>query len=550
MNKPVRVLLAAALLASALPSYAAALTPEQQAIHVLNRLGYGPKPGDIERVVQMGVQRYVESQLHPESIPYPEALTQRLATLASANAPAGDVVRDFEQLRKDVRDEEEGARQRRRAELAKISREAAEARLLRAIDSPRQLEEVMVEFWYNHFNVFAGKGIDRALVASYERDAIRPHAMGSFRELLGATAHHPAMLFYLDNFQSTSSDFVPGGAAAGAKARARGLNENYARELMELHTLGVDGGYTQKDVTELARMLTGWSFDQRRLVRENETFRFDPKRHDNGVKTWLGREVAPNGQREGEMALDVLAMHPATARHVSYQLAQYFVSDAPPSALVDRMARTWAETHGDIRSVLKTLFTSEEFLSPAAVGAKFKTPYQFVVSAVRASDTPVANIAPLVGTLAQLGMPLYGCQTPNGYKDTQEAWLNPDALTRRITFATALGAGRLAISTPPAPQQMADTASAAMPARAVAGSMAAPGGMEMGGSAPAPMAAATVSAAAMAAAMPANARPLDAARLEATLGSAVSRRTLDIVAANAGELRSAMLLGSPDFMQH
>jgi hypothetical protein len=200
--------------------------------------------------------------------------------------------------------------------------------------------------------------------------------------------------------------------------------------------------------------------------------------------------------------------------------------------------------------VLKTLFTSEEFLSPAAVGAKFKTPYQFVVSAVRASDTPVANIAPLVGTLTQLGMPLYGCQTPNGYKDTQDAWLNPDALTRRITFATALGSGRLAISTPPAPQQMAGTASAAMPARAMPGSMAAPAGMEMGGSAPAPMAAATVSAAAMAAAMPANAKPLDAARLEATLGSAVSRRTLDIVAANAGELRSAMLLGSPDFMQH
>jgi uncharacterized protein (DUF1800 family) len=555
--KPVRIMLAAALLVAALPLQAATLTPEQQAVHVLNRLGYGPKPGDIERVVQMGVQRYIDTQLHPETIPYPDALAQRLAALTSANAPAGEVVGEYAELRKDVRQEDEGARERRRAGLAKITREAAEARLLRAVDSPRQLEEVMVDFWYNHFNVFANKGIDRALVASYERDAIRPHVLGSFRELLGATAHHPAMLFYLDNFQSTSSDFAPGGAAAGAKARARGLNENYARELMELHTLGVDGGYTQKDVTELARMLTGWTFDQRRLVRDNETFRFDPRRHDNGVKTWLGREVAPGGQREGEMALDVLAMHPATARHVSYRLAQYFVSDAPPAALVDRMARTWAQTGGDIRSVLGTLFASEEFMSPAAVGAKFKTPYQFVISAVRASDTPVANIAPLVGTMNQLGMPLYGCLTPDGYKNTQEAWLNPDALTRRITFATALGSGRIAISTPPPAAPMAGSASAAMPARAVSGAMpgAMPGAMaaaaqmDMGASAPAPMITTTASAVAMAAVMPANAKPLDAARLQATLGGAVSRRTLDIVAANAGELRAAMLLGSPDFMQ-
>jgi uncharacterized protein (DUF1800 family) len=559
MNKPVRIILAAALLVSALPVSAAALTPEQQAVHVLNRLGYGPRPGDIGRVAQMGVQRYIDSQLHPESIPFPEALAQRLAALGSANAPAGEVLGEFAELRKDVRDEDEGARQRRRAGVARITREAAEARLLRAVDSPRQLEEVMVDFWYNHFNVFSGKGIDRALVASYERDAIRPHAMGSFRELLGATAHHPAMLFYLDNFQSTSSGFVPGGAQAGAKARARGLNENYARELMELHTLGVDAGYTQKDVTELARMLTGWTFDQRRLVRDNETFRFDPKRHDNGVKTWLGREVGPGGQNEGEMALDVLALHPSTARHVSYKLAQYFVSDTPPAALVDRMARTWAETRGDIRSVLKTLFASDEFMAPAAVGAKFKTPYQFVVSAVRASDTPVANIAPLVGTMGQLGMPLYGCQTPNGYKNTQEAWLNPDALTRRITFATALGSGRIAISTPPANPLGAGSAAAAMPARAaraaamadsMADSMAAPAQMDMGGSASAPMVTTTASAVAMAAANPANAKPLDAARLQATLGGAVSKRTLDIVAANAGDLRAAMLLGSPDFMQY
>ncbi|HWJ93955.1 MAG TPA: DUF1800 domain-containing protein, partial [Telluria sp.] len=395
-----------------------------------------------------------------------------------------------------------------------------------------------LDFWFNHFNVFAGKGIDRALVASYERDAIRPFALGAFRDLLGATAKHPAMLFYLDNFLSTSPTF--------AQARARGLNENYARELMELHTLGVDGGYTQKDVTELARMLTGWTFDQRRLVRENETFRFDPKRHDNGAKTWLGREVAGAGQREGEMALDVLAVHPATARHISYKLAQYFVSDAPPQALVERIARTWQESRGDIRLVLRTLFTSDEFMAPAVVGAKFKTPYQFVVSAVRASGTPVRNVAPLVGTLAQLGMPLYGCQTPDGYKNTQDAWLNPDALTRRITFATALGSGRLPLGAQPVDAAPAMVAAVAPPARAMPSGVDVP---PMGAIAPAarvPAMVPTVAGAAMAAA----AQAPDAAQLQATLGITLSPHTRDTVARNPVELRSAMLLGSPDFMQH
>jgi uncharacterized protein (DUF1800 family) len=549
MKNPFRLALLVAVAVAAQPLFAATPSPEQQAIHVLNRLGYGPRPGDIERVTQMGVQRYIDTQLHPESIPYPDALTERLATLETANQPPGDVLREFVELRKEARDEKEGAKQRRHEGYAKIAREAAEARLLRAIDSPRQLEEAMVDFWYNHFNVFAGKGIDRALVASYERDAIRPYALGSFRDLLGATAHHPAMLFYLDNFLSTSSDFTPGGAANGAKAKARGLNENYARELMELHTLGVDAGYTQKDVTELARMLTGWTFDQRRLLRNNETFRFDRKRHDQGAKTWLGRAVAPNGRQEGEMALDVLAVHPATAHHISYQLAQYFVSDAPPAALVDRMARTWLQTKGDIRSVLKTLFTSDEFMAPAAVGAKFKTPYQFVVSAVRASAAPVSNVAPLLGTMNQLGMPLYGCQTPDGYKNTQEAWLNPDALTRRITFATALASGRIALSAPPRAPQQATSAAAAMPAMAATASTMVP---PMGAAAPStavPMVTATVSGAAMAAATPTMA-PLDAAKLQATLGGAVSKRTLDTLARNRAELRAAMLLGSPDFMQH
>jgi len=454
---------------------AGSLSAEQQAAHVLNRLAFGPKPGDIERVAQTGVQRYIDAQLKPQSLAYPTALTERLAALAAANASAGDIAGQFAELRKQVRDEDEGAKQRRRAGLAAIALETAEARVARAIDSPRQLEEVMVDFWYNHFNVFSGKGIDRALVASYERDAIRPYAMGRFRDLLGATAKHPAMLYYLDNYLSSAADYTPG--------RARGLNENFARELMELHTLGVDGGYAQKDVTELARMLTGWTYDQRALVRSNQTFRFDPQRHDEGTKHWLGREVASQGQREGEMALDVLAMHPSTARHLSFKLAQYFVQDKPPPALVERMARSYLDSKGDIGAVLGTL----------------------------------------------LGMPLYGCQTPDGYKNTQEAWLNPDALTHRITFATALAGGKLALATrPPLPLRpaamrsqmgnMMDAATQESPeATAVAAATAAP--------------------------------PLDAAQLQATLAGMVSNRTLATVAASAGPLRAAMLLGSPDFMQ-
>ena len=522
-------ILAACALAPAL--HAAPLAPDQQAVHVLNRLAFGPRPGDVERVQHLGVQRYIDEQLHPESIPMPPELAARLDKLDTVQRSAGTALGEYLELRKEVRNEEEGAKQRRRVEQGRAAREEAEARLVRAIESPRQLEEVMVDFWFNHFNVFAGKGIDRALVASYERDAIRPYALGSFRTLLGATAKHPAMLFYLDNVVSSTP-------RPNARGRAQGLNENYARELMELHTLGVDGGYTQRDVTELARMLTGWTFDQRRLVRVGETFRFDPARHDNGAKSWLGRDIAPAGQGEGELALDVLAMHPATARHVSFQLAQYFVSDAPPPSLVDRMARTWLASQGDIRAVLKTLFSSSEFMDSAAAGAKFKTPYQFVVSAARASNAPLVNVGPLVNTMSQLGMPLYGCQTPDGYKNTQDAWLNPDALTRRIAFATALAAGRLPLGSKPAAPAPAPAASE--PMQNLAGSDAS-AAMFMPPAAPAPAPVSTPAPVPV---------PVDPQRLQATLAGALSPATLGTVARHPDNLRAAMLLGSPDFMQH
>ena len=527
-----RLSLLACLPIAALAAQADLATP-QQAAHVLNRLGYGARPGDIERVQQMGVQRYIEAQLDPASLPLPPALQQRLDAIAINRQSTGSVLSDFLAVRLQAKDEDDQRRQQRRATVVRIAEETAHVRLVRAIDSPRQLEEVMVDFWFNHFNVFSGKGLDRALVGSYERDAIRPHAMGTFRELLGATAKHPAMLYYLDNYLSTAADFQQRGAAqkgATPKARGSGLNENYARELMELHTLGVDGGYTQTDVTELARMLTGWTFDPRQLVKSEQTFRFSAERHDGGDKLWLGHHVGNQGQREGEFALDVLARHPATARHLSVLLAQYFVQDDPPPALVERMAQRYLSTGGDIRSVLRTLFFSPEFMAPAAVGSKFKTPYQFVVSAARAADVPVNNVRPLLGALNQLGMPLYGCQTPDGYKNTRTAWLNPDALSRRIAFASSLAGGKLPLAQ--VPDMPAAGGDGTPPRERRVDATPAKAGTDL----PADL--------------PADLPVLDAAPLLTTLGPVISARTSDTVARNPQALRAAMLLGSPDFMQH
>jgi uncharacterized protein (DUF1800 family) len=390
----------------------------------------------------------------------------------------------------------------------------------------------MVDFWFNHFNVFAGKGLDRVLVENYEREAIRPYAMGRFRDLLGATAKHPAMLFYLDNWMSAAPGYQPP-RFAGPLAKATGLNENYARELMELHTLGVDGGYTQKDVTELARVLTGWTLNPR-ATSGPSVFAFDARRHDDGDKEWLGRHVAPQGQAEGEFALDVLAAHPSTAHHIAYELAQYFVADQPSPALVDRLAQRFRQTGGDTTAVLKTLFDSPEFRAPSARGTKFKTPYQYVVSTVRASALPVSNVRPLLLTLYQLGMPLYGCQTPDGYKNTEEAWLNPDAVTRRITFATAFASGRLPFARP---IDAADSAGATMKAMQRVADKGERN--DMGDKNPSGQF------------NPAWATPpVDANALLLALGDGVSSKTRSAVAQTAPELRAALVLGSPDFMRH
>jgi uncharacterized protein (DUF1800 family) len=342
-----------------------------------------------------------------------------------------------------------------------VGGELSSAKLLRAIYSERQLDEVMTDFWYNHFNVFIGKGPDRYMITAYERDVIRPHALGKFKDLLVATAKSPAMLFYLDNWESVGPNselaiYGPQGRRQQVRrgpfgvyrmpprpqqqANRRGLNENYAREIMELHTLGVDGGYTQKDVTELAKVLTGWSIDQ---PQRGGSFRYNDRAHEPGKKYVLGHKVDDHGEGEGMEMLDILAHHPSTARFISKKLAMRFVSDNPPQSLIDSMAETFLAKDGDIREVLRTMFRAPEFWATDAYRAKMKTPFEFVASSARASGVEVQNAMPLVQNLNRMGMPLYAMQPPTGYSMKAETWVNSAALLARMNFALQLGVGRL-----------------------------------------------------------------------------------------------------------
>lgn len=345
-----------------------------------------------------------------------------------------------------------------------VDGELTQAKLLRAIYGRRQLEEVMTDFWFNHFNVFVGKGPDRYMITAYERDVIRAHALGKFKDLLTATAKSPAMLFYLDNWQSIgpNSDLAKYGPGArrpvyagrrprmapvprprntpAAKNRPSGLNENYAREIMELHTLGVEGGYTQNDVTELAKVLTGWTIEE---PQRGGDFKFNERAHEPGTKHVLGHKIGEHGEKEGMEMLEILAHHPSTARFISRKLAMRFVSDDPPQSLIDRMAKTFLKKDGDIREVLRTMFHSPEFLDPAAYRAKVKTPLEFVASSARASGVEINNAMPLVQALNRMGMQLYGMQPPTGYSMKAETWVNSSALINRMNFAVQLGTGRL-----------------------------------------------------------------------------------------------------------
>src|SRR5882724_2284852 len=533
----------------------AKLTQDQRILHVLNRLGFGARPGDVERVKAMGVDKYIEQQLSPEKIndAASEAKLQNLETLRIPTAELyekypqpGQLLKQL-QKRNDLPADLAAARdnrvkgganaagantaktgdaisgemqtstnpnakpanpaadqnplnnpQYRQAMMAYfkennlrpaqfLTGELQMSRILRAVYSERQLQEVMVDFWTNHFNVYAAKGADRWLLTSYDRDTIRPHTLGKFYDLLLADAQSPAMLFYLDNFQSVSPNAQPQQRPGAGRPlqqlrdrpltmsnnpqdrrpqqqqqqQRRGINENYARELMELHTLGVDGGYTQKDVQEVARCFTGWTiFAPRgagaaaqaitngrladRLRTDAGKFYFNPRAHDDGEKIVLGHKIpAGGGAKDGLMVLDIVAHHPATAKFIATKLVRHFVSDDAPPALVDRVAQTFIKSDGDIREVLKVIFSSPEFSSADAYRAKVKRPFELAISAVRTLGADTNGGPQMHQWIARMGQPLYGFQTPNGYPDVAENWVNTGALLERMNFALALVSNRI-----------------------------------------------------------------------------------------------------------
>jgi uncharacterized protein (DUF1800 family) len=322
-----------------------------------------------------------------------------------------------------------------------VAGELTEAKIYRAVYSERQLEEVLTDFWFNHFNIYLDKGADKWLTTAFERDAVRPHVLGNFKDLLRATAEHPAMLFYLDNWQSISNDTGEKLRRVAPKAKTRGLNENYARELMELHTLGVDGGYTQKDVQEVARCFTGWTI---REPNRGGEFYFAPRAHDNGEKTVLGVTIpAGGGVNDGLQVIDILAKHPSTAKFLSRKLAMRFVADEPPPALVNRMAASYLKTGGDLKAVLRTMIDSPEFFSEGAYLAKMKSPLEMVAGALRATGATVTNALPVSQAIANMGQPLYRKQEPTGYSNNGEEWVNSAGLLARINFALGLSENKI-----------------------------------------------------------------------------------------------------------
>lgn len=501
------------------------LTEDEAIVHALNRLAYGPRPGDVERIRQMGLEKWIDQQLNPESID-DSALDQRLEKYPTLSMSSKQLLDEFpppaqaakkegvtkEEYKQEIQDKRRAAMaetqtmesgneniDKAQEQLAKIQgpnrivAELSMAKIDRAIYSNRQLDAVMEDFWFNHFNVFAGKGADRWLLTSYVRDTIRPHTMGKFQDLLTATAKSPAMLFFLDNwlsvdpvafqqykqeiamrraryqgifggfqppaprsFPTPSAGFPGEQGAARPQQQDRGLNENYGREVMELHTVGVDAGYSQQDVIEMARCLTGWTV---REPRRDPEFIFKPEFHAEGKKVVMGHTFDYGGERDGEEALRMLANDPRTAKFISTELARHFVSDKPPVTLTDRMAHTYESSGGDIRSVLKTMIYSPEFWSKEAYRAKVKTPFELVVSTARALDSDVTVSLPLAQWVGRMGEPLFLCQPPTGYSDKASTWVNTGALLNRLNFALAFATGHLPGTTVSLPPMFGDDAS-------------------------------------------------------------------------------------------
>ncbi len=432
----------------------AALTPRDSALHALNRLAYGPRPGEVEQVAATGVMRWIERQLDPRRIP-DRRLEERERAFAILEYDADELAAIFVEARRErMKRQRDSTAARAPADgaaaqpLRRLAAQFQQLAVVRATLSERQLLEVMADFWTNHFNVFYGKGADRFLMPSYIEQTIRPRALGRFEDLLIATAQSPAMLFYLDNAQSVAPGSTPPRPPLSASRRGgqgvrlpRGINENYARELLELHTLGVDGGYTQQDVIAVARIFTGWGIER---PRDGAGFAFHDWAHDRGEKQVLGvRFQAGEGMNEGIRLLRLLANHHATMHHVSGKLCERFVRDDPPDGCVDDAVAAWHHSNGDIREVLRAIFRSPDFWAPQTLRAKVKTPLEFVVSALRAVGAEPDTTPRLAQVVSRLGQPLYLQPAPTGYPETQADWVNSGALLNRMNIAVALAAGRL-----------------------------------------------------------------------------------------------------------
>jgi uncharacterized protein (DUF1800 family) len=412
------------------------LTEEQKFVHFLNRTSFGPTREAMQKVNRMGIPAYLEEQLHPERISDTQ-VEEKLAGLKTMRLSSRELIELYPPPKQAAGQEMMGQQPMQGPRLVIL--ELQQARLLRAVYSQRQLYELMVDFWTNHFNIFAAKGADRWLATAYDRDTIRPHALGRFEDLLLATAQSPAMLFYLDNWLSAAPNAAT--ARIAPNNRRRGLNENYARELMELHTLGVDGGYTQKDIQEVARCFTGWTIRQ---PRAEGTFYFEPRIHDNGEKMVLGTRIPPGGGMEdGLRVIDLLARHPSAARFIALKLARRFISDDPPPSLVNKAAEAFRRSEGDIPTVVRTLIDSPEFFSPETYQAKVKKPLEFVASGLRVTGAEVQMSHQLLRYLGRMGEPLFLAQPPTGYPDAGASWASPDMLLTRMNFAIDLIANRI-----------------------------------------------------------------------------------------------------------
>ena len=465
------------------------MTDDQRIAHVLSRLTFGARPGDFERVKAMGIDVFITQQLDADSIDDTGAIAKlkKLPTLGMATpviieqytppkpavvpspspakapdnvtAPAQKAIAEAPQSANPGMPAMQNEMQNAKKEDAggtpalpaakptpppknpyMVITDLQRAKVLRAVYSERQLYEVMVDFWENHFSIFANKDDDRYLLTSFDRETIRPFVMGRFRDLLGATAHSPAMLYYLDNWRSSVPRPYPakGDKPAGVDG---GLNENYARELMELHTMGVDGGYTQKDVQEVARCFTGWTIEK---PNQEGLFLYRPGLHDNGDKIVLGHKIlAGGGIADGERVLDILATHPATARFIATKLARRFISDDPPNSAIDRATEVFLKTDGSIRETLRALITSPEFFAATTYRAKLRSPFEYVAAAMRALNADTDGDRPVLDAIGRMGQPVFGRITPDGYADRADQWLSSGAMVGRFNFASALATNRI-----------------------------------------------------------------------------------------------------------